>query len=104
MLDGVALNAWNTHNAYMWFSNMIDTYDSSNLEDLMFKEFDKHLKNDDNSLNEFMLHLLKKADLNISNFNYEKIDSSPFVLSSKFKGVEKEFLEQHRIITTHQVI
>lgn len=32
--------SWNsdlTRNAYMWFSNMIDTYDSSNLEDLMFR-------------------------------------------------------------------
>ena len=60
--------SWNsdlTRNAYMWFSNMIDTYDSSNLEDLMFREFDRHQKDKDDSLNEFMLHLLKKADINI---------------------------------------
>ena len=45
----------------MWFSNMVDTYDSQNLEELMFKEFEKN----DDSLNEFMLHLLQKADINI---------------------------------------
>ena len=109
--------SWNsdlTRNAYMWFSNMIDTYDSSNLEDLMFREFDRHQKDKDNSLNEFMLHLLKNADINISNFNYENIkqetDQFPFVLPPELQGlvnqmpVGKGVLEQHRIITAHQVI
>ena len=37
--------SWNsdlTKDAYMWFSNMVDTYDSQNLEELMFKEFEKN--------------------------------------------------------------
>lgn len=109
--------SWNsdlTRNAYMWFSNMIDTYDSSNLEDLMFREFDRHQKDKDNSLNQFMLHLLKNADINISNFNYENIkqetDQFPFVLPPELQGlvnqmpVGKGVLEQHRIITAHQVV
>ena len=76
--------AWNydkTKDAYMWFSNMVDTYDSQNLEELMFKEFEKN----DDSLNEFMLHLLQKADINITNFNYETN-------------------KQPKIMTSHQVI
>ena len=76
--------SWNsdlTKDAYMWFSNMVDTYDSQNLEELMFKEFEKN----DDSLNEFILHLLQKADINITNFNYETN-------------------EQPKIMTSHQVI
>lgn len=44
--------SWNsdlTKDAYIWFSNMVDTYDSQNLEELMFKEFEKN----DDSLNKF---------------------------------------------------
>ena len=106
--------SWNsdlTRNAYMWFSNMIDTYDSSNLEDLMFREFDRHQKDKDDSLNEFMLHLLKKADINISNFNYENIkqetDQFPLALSPEMKGLMNQMgldVKQHRIVTAHQVI
>ena len=106
--------SWNsdlTRNAYMWFSNMIDTYDSANLEDLMFREFDRHQKDKDDSLNEFMLHLLKKADINISNFNYEnikqEIDQFPLALTPEMKGLMNQMgldVKQHRIITAHQVI
>lgn len=106
--------SWNsdlTRNAYMWFSNMIDTYDSSNLEDLMFREFDRHQKDKDNSLNEFMLHLLKNADINISNFNYENIkqetDQFPLALPPEMKGLMNQMgldVKQHKIITAHQVI
>ena len=92
-------------------SHMIDTYDSSNLEDLMFREFDRHQKDKDDSLNEFMLHLLKKADINISNFNYKNIkqetDQFPFVLPPEMKGLMNQMgldVKQHRIITAHQVI
>lgn len=100
---------WNsdlTKDAYMWFSNMVDTYDSQNLEELMFKEFEKN----DDSLNKFMLHLLQKADINITNFNYEKnkqdanqilMDIENFI-NLRFK--DSGILKQPKIMTSHQVI
>ena len=109
--------SWNsdlTKDAYMWFATMIDTYDSQNLEDLMYTEFDRHQNNNDSSLNKFMLHLLQKADINISNFNYESIkrevNQLPFELPPELQGLmnpipsAKKVLEQRRIITSHQVV
>lgn len=109
--------SWNsdlTRDAYMWFATMIDTYDSQNLEDLMYTEFDRHQNNNDSSLNTFMLHLLKKADINISNFNYESIkrevNQLPFELPPELQGLmnpipsTKKVLEQRRIVTSHQVV
>lgn len=109
--------SWNsdlTKDAYMWFATMIDTYDSQNLEDLMYTEFDRHQNNNDSSLNTFMLHLLQKADINISNFNYESIkrevNQLPFELPPELQGLmnpipsAKKVLEQHRIVTSHQVV
>lgn len=109
--------SWNcdlTRDAYMWFATMIDTYDSQNLEDLMYTEFDRHQNNNDSSLNTFMLHLLQKADINISNFNYESIKHEvnhlPFELPPELHGLmnpipsAKKVLEQRRIVTSHQVV
>ena len=109
--------SWNsdlTRDAYMWFATMIDTYDSQNLEDLMYTEFDRHQNNNDSSLNTFMLHLLQKADINISNFNYESIkrevNQLPFELPPELQGLmnpipsAKKVLEQRRIVTSHQVV
>ena len=100
---------WNsdlTKDAYMWFSNMVDTYDSQNLEELMYKEFEKN----DDSLNKFMLNLLQKVDINITNFNYEKnkqdanqmlMDIEDFI-NLRFK--DSGILKQPKIMTSHQVI
>lgn len=109
--------SWNsdlTRDAYMWFATMIDTYDSQNLEDLMYTEFDRHQNNNDSSLTTFMLHLLQKADINISNFNYESIkrevNQLPFELPQELQGLKnpipsaKKVLEQRRIVTSHQVV
>lgn len=109
--------SWNsdlTRDAYMWFATMIDTYDSQNLEDLMYTEFDRHQNNNDSSLNTFMLQLLQKADINISNFNYESIkrevNQLPFELPPELQGLmnpipsAKKVLEQRRIVTSHQVV
>lgn len=100
---------WNsdlTKDAYMWFSNMVDTYDSQNLEELMYKELEKN----DDSLNKFMLNLLQKVDINITNFNYEKnkqdanqmlMDIEDFI-NLRFK--DSGILKQPKIMTSHQVI
>ncbi len=65
---------WNydkTKDVYLWFSNVIDTYDSfNNISDQDLEEY----SNDSNSLKEFALKLLKKADILIKDIhvNYEE--------------------------------
>lgn len=90
--------SWNsdlTKDAYIWFSNMVDTYDSQNLEELMFKEFEKN----DDSLNKFMLHLLQKADINITNFNYETNEKRLFT----YGPVLKNALENGKTIIIDEI-
>lgn len=103
--------SWNcelTKNAYMWFAEMVDTYDSSNLEMIMLEQFDRSIKSGDDSLNKFVLQLLKNADINISNFDYElsekrittlykvnqngKVKEYPLDFNSESSGTKQLFL------------
>lgn len=102
--------SWNssfTKDAYMWFAEAIDTYDSYNLENMMYEQLEMSQLNHDSSMNEFMLKMLQNADLNISDFSYEvtkeelnqfpiKFDENPMVAS---KGI----LKKHKIDTMHKV-
>ena len=87
--------SWNcelTKNAYMWFAEMVDTYDSSNLEMLVLEQFDRSIKSGDDSLNKFVLQLLKNVDINISNFDYELSDRRITTLHKiKQNGETKEY-------------
>ena len=62
---------WNydkTKDAFLWFSNAIDTYDSfSNITDMDLKEY----SSDDNELKEFALKLLKEADILIKDIHVD---------------------------------
>ncbi len=67
---------WNydkTKDAYMWFMNAIDTYDSF---DSILKEDLVLLSNEDQELKEFTLKLLREADIIINDFKvqYEEKD------------------------------
>lgn len=108
--------SWNceiTKNAYMWFAEMIDTYDSNNLLGTMFDQLDQSKKNGDGSLEKFMRTLLKNADINISNFDYEIIEREtkqfPFALPAGLKIDENQFpdgrgiLQERRIVTHHTI-
>lgn len=104
--------AWNsdlTKNAYMWFAEAIDTYDSQTLDPMMYQELEKSRIENDNSLNEFMLKLLKRADINISNFNYEVVEhegmSFPLTFPMDFKNGKPtgEKFKEQRIETIHKV-
>lgn len=91
--------SWNsplTRNAYLFFDESIDTFDSSNLEKKMFIELENSRLNHDSSLNTFMLKLLKQADLNISDFNYDKIEQGEQKIETSHTiicdGIKKEYL------------
>lgn len=100
--------AWNselTRNAYMWFVDEIKTYDSQTLEPMMYLELKKSKLDNDPSLRTFMLGLLKKADINITDFNYEEIEhtnvSLPFSIPIELK--EHDTFTEKRIQTGHRL-
>lgn len=107
--------AWNcelTRNAYTWFSDKVDTYDSSNLETLMFDELEKCRANNDMSMNTFILNLLHGADIHIESFNYNisqrKLSDLPVMpgvqLDPSFFGQGDGMIKEQHISTVHKVI
>lgn len=69
--------AWNckiTKNAYMWFVENIDTYTALDIQinNSYFKEIDKH--NEDSNFKPLLLEMLKHADINISDYDFESLE------------------------------
>lgn len=67
-------NCLSTRNAYMWFSEGIDTYDDTNLENNFVSKLE--VDNDD-STQKFMRTLLQNADLNIDDYEFEIKNADP---------------------------
>lgn len=88
LASATAWNAKETRDAYLFFANDIDVYDSQLLEQNLYPALDT---NKDPSLSVFMSSLLKAADINISGYSFETRDS--FVPGMK----------QMRITTKHQI-
>lgn len=86
--SATAWNAKETRDAYLFFANDIDVYDSQFLEQNLYAALDT---NKDPSLPAFMSKLLKAADINISGYSFETRNS--FVPGMK----------QMRILTKHQI-
>lgn len=100
--------SWNselTKNAYMWFADCIDTYDSQNLDPMMYMELEKSRLSNDTSLRDFMLKLLKQADINISDFNYEVIERGEVMFPIEFGDDNNSLqpLKEQKIDTKHIV-
>ena len=112
---------WNydkTKDAYLWFSNVIDTYD--NFDTLTEQDLISY-SNNDNNIKEFTLKLLKEADIFIKDIsvNYEKkeIDSTmidelvpPIIKNSnkyKLKNItielEHEFIDENNNRGTYKL-
>lgn len=67
---------WNcqlTKDAFLWFAEGIDTYDSHFFDD---NQYLMHLdaNKDDHKTKEFLLNVLKNTDINISDYNFESND------------------------------
>lgn len=101
---------WNydkTRDAYLWFVNAIDTYDSfNNITDKDLIDYSK----DEDSLKEFALKLLKEADILIKDItvDYEEreMDSTMvnMLVPSFAKGNEKIKVKNVNIELEHEVI
>lgn len=104
-----AWNALSTRKAYMWFSDSIDTYNSESLESGFISTLEK---NNDSEMKSFMKKMLKNADINISDYDFEvkngRIES--FKLPEGVKIDEsvveelKHNLKEWKFETHHKVI
>lgn len=96
--------AWNyerTKDAYIWFSENIDTYnDYMNIANYAF---DKYERDEDGSQKKFTINLLKLADLLIKDYNFEskEIENNNVMVFNipNNKIVQKEV----RISTIHEI-
>lgn len=86
--SATAWNAKETRDAYLFFANDIDVYDSRLLEQSLYPALDA---NKGPSLKTFMSNFLKAADINISGYSFETRDG--FTPGTK----------QMRITTKHQI-
>lgn len=102
-------NASCTKNPFLWFSEGIDVFDSNNLEHFFIESFEK--ETNENTKN-FMKKLIKNADLNIVDFNFEiknadvsKIQLPPGIqLDNNIANQLLDNVKEWRLSTLHQVI
>ncbi|MDD5791905.1 MAG: ATP-binding protein [Erysipelotrichaceae bacterium] len=97
--------AWNcelTRNAFMWFAESIDTYDSRSLDNSFISEFEN-----DNSdeMKRFMMDFIHHADINISDYSFEIKEADkealpPFVDINSVKGGS---VKQWKLDVVHDV-
>lgn len=101
---------WNydkTKDAYLWFANVIDTYDSFN--NIMDKDLIDYSKDEEN-LKEFALKLLREADILIKDINvdYEEkeMDNTmmDMIVPSLRRNGEKFKIKNVNIELEHEVI
>lgn len=70
--------SWNaevTRAPFLWFQQGIDTY-SNNYESLVPKDFSMLEQDADNKLKQFIRGILRKADINIENYDFESQNES----------------------------
>ncbi len=85
--------AWNselTRNAYRWFSEGIDVFTSENLQSNLLEQLQHSKFKKDDSLNDFIIKMLKKADINISGFDLTDDDSNNII--TKHTVSDKEYI------------
>lgn len=101
-------NCEHTKDAYLWFEHAIDIYDINDLAAFSFQELEK----DHSDLQQFLLKMLKKADINIEGFSTQVREISveelimnglpPEMVSLINNSVEKTG-KQLEIFTNHLV-
>lgn len=102
-------NALSTRKAYMWFSSYIDTYDSESLENGFVSTLEM---NNDSEMKTFMKSMLRNADINISDYDFEirngKLESLPLPDGVRFDESVIEQLKQNlkewKLETHHKVL
>ncbi|MDO4501456.1 MAG: ATP-binding protein [Erysipelotrichaceae bacterium] len=84
--------AWNcelTKNAFMWFAESIDTFDSRTLDNSFVSEFEK---DNTDEMKKFMMDFIHHADINISDYNFE--------IKEADKDTLPPYMETNKIVNT----
>lgn len=97
--------AWNcelTRNAFMWFAENIDTYDSRSLDNSFISEFENDNSDD---MKKFMMDFIHHADINISDYSFEikeadKESLPPFI---DVNNVVNSSVKQWKLDVVHDV-
>ncbi len=106
MCTATAWNCEETKDAYLWFAEGIDTYNRLSIQSNQYLDYlDRHKDNKDTK--EFLLSMLKHAEINIQDYEFESevIESAPISIvpgiqiDQSLLGTIKRF----RLDTIHQV-
>lgn len=107
LATATAWNAEETRIPMMWISNSINTYDT-NYENILNITGDMFEGDVDNSLRKFTNNILKEADINIDDYEFESrevpIESIPSIVISNIPGTNAEIKGREYKITTRHVI
>ena len=99
-------NCESTRNAYLWFTQNIDTYTPMDLSARVLDILDKN--KDNKQLKEFVLNFLKHADINISDYEFKSRIvnevKEPFdIFNDEIKNQIKSNTKEFKITTRHTV-
>ncbi len=107
LATATAWNAEETRIPMMWISNSINTYNTNyesnlNIAGGMFE------KDADNSLRRFTNNILKEADINITDYEFESrevpVENLPPIVISNIPGTKTDMKgKEYRIITKHVI-
>ena len=101
--------AWNceaTKDAYLWFAEKTDTYDQGVIRDNQYFEYLDRNK-DNNKAKEFLLSMLKHAEINIVDYEFESsVLENPSIPFPPGISIDKSVfneIKQFRLETIHEV-
>ena len=107
LATATAWNAEETKIPMMWIANYINTYDT-NYENALNITGDMFEKDSDNSLRRFTNNILKEADINICDYEFESrdvpLEGIPSLMLANQPGTTSEILGKEYKITTKHVI
>jgi len=107
LATATAWNAEETKIPMMWIANSINTYDS-NYENALNITGDMFENDTDNSLRRFTNNILKEADINICDYEFESrdvpLEGIPSIILPKQQGTVPEILGKEYKITAKHII
>lgn len=107
MCTATAWNCEETKDAYLWFAEAIDTYNQLSIQNNQYLEYLDQNK-DNPAAKAFLLSMLKHAEINIQDYNFEsKIVENPAIpLLPPGITIDKSLLshiKQFKLETIHQI-
>ncbi len=100
LATATAWNAKSTQDACLWFDR-IDTY-TNNYSDLISKDIPMFENDTDGRLKHFICDLLRKADINISAYEYKSQDESPEKWLSRFPVEVRSIIPAAALLGNHK--